>query len=138
MKVNIAKIHLKFTMNNKSKQKSHTDVAPKISKKSKELGRVLGLDGTFDILYMLDEKPRQYKDLDAHIDFSQTSLSRRLTILQSLDIIKKRPIRLKKRKTNVYTLTIRGEDLMKFIVSWEKEMKLHLEQQKIHNTKKNK
>jgi len=133
--VNIVEIHLKFKMNDKSKHNSQSDIVPNLLKKSKKLGRILGLDGTFEILCMLNEKPRQYKDLDAHIHFSQTSLSRRLNILQSLDIIKKRPIWLKKRKTHEYTLTIRGAELMKFILSYEKEMKLLLEQQKIINKK---
>ena len=32
--------------------------------KTTELGRVLGLNGTIDILNLLDEEPRRYKDLD--------------------------------------------------------------------------
>jgi DNA-binding HxlR family transcriptional regulator len=135
--VNIGEIHLKFKMDNKSKQSSRSNIVPHPFGKSKKLGRILGLDGTFEILSMLDEKPRQYKDLDAHIDFSQTSLSRRLTILQSIDIIKKQPVRSKRRETHEYTLTSRGAELMKLIASYEKEMKIPIGQQKI-TTKKNK
>jgi len=113
-------------MNNKNKLPLRSNQVLNLFKKSKELGRILGLDGTFEILYMLYEKPRQYKELDANIDFSQTSLSRRLNHLKSLDIIKKQPIRSKRRQTHAYTLTIRGVGLMRFIVSYEKEMILHL------------
>ncbi|MFA5102305.1 MAG: winged helix-turn-helix transcriptional regulator [Candidatus Thermoplasmatota archaeon] len=123
-------------MNNKSKRASPAHIVLSLFEKSKELGRILGLDGTCDILSLLDENPRQYKELDAKIDFSQTSLSRRLNILQSLDIIKKQPIRSKRRETHEYALTLRGAELMKFIISYEKEMKLPVEQQKIIDVKK--
>jgi DNA-binding HxlR family transcriptional regulator len=136
--VNIGGLHLKFKMNNKSKQNSQSNSVLHVFEKSKELGRILGLEGTFEILLLLDEKPRQYKDLNARIDFSQTSLSRRLNILQSLDIITKQPIRSKRRETHEYALTIRGGELMKFILSYEKEMKLPLAQQKIITLQKNK
>ena len=121
-------------MNDKSKATSSLGVVINTFGKSKELGRVLGLDGTFEILKMLDERPRQYKDLDVSIDFSQTSLSRRLNILQSLDIIKKQPMRSKQRETHEYILTQRGLELMRFIKSYEKEVKLPIEQQKIIET----
>ena len=118
-------------MENKSISDGSTTLVITTFIKSKELGRVLGLDGTLEILDLLDERPRQYKDLDANIDFSQTSLSRRLNILQSLDVIKKQPIRSKRRETHEYALTQRGAELMKFINSYEKEVRLPLEQQKI-------
>ena len=123
-------------MNNKSKRNSTSTTLLTFFGKSKELGRLLGLDGTIEILTLLDEQPRQYKDLSTHIDFSQTSLSRRLHLLQSLDIIKKQPIRSKRRETHEYTLTFRGVELIKFMHSYEKEMKLPFIQQKI--TSKNK
>ena len=124
-------------MNNKSNRNSRSTLVLKVFGKSKELGRILGLDGTIEILTTLDEHPRQYKDLNTSIQFSQTSLSRRLNLLQSLDIIKKQPIRSKRRETHEYTLTIRGAELMKFLHSYEKEMKLPPIQQKITTLKKN-
>ena len=123
-------------MNNKITRNSRSNIIIKVYGKSKELGRLLGLDGTIEILTLLDEHPRQYKDLSIHIDFSQTSLSRRLHLLQSLDIIKKQPIRSKRRETHEYTLTIRGAELMKFMHSYEKDMKLPFVQQKITPQKK--
>jgi DNA-binding HxlR family transcriptional regulator len=123
-------------MNNKSNRNTRSNTVLRYFGKSKELGRILGLDGTIELLTTLDEHPRQYKDLSAHIKFSQTSLSRRLHLLQSLDIIKKQPIRSKRRETHEYTLTIRGAELMKFLSSYEKEMKLPSVQQKITSLKK--
>lgn len=123
-------------MNNKSNRNSRSKTVLTLFGKSKELGRILGLDGTIQILISLDEQPRQYKELNASIQFSQTSLSRRLHLLQSLDIIKKQPIRSKRRETHEYALTIRGAELMKFIYSYEKEMKLPSVQQKITTLKK--
>jgi len=81
-------------------------------------------------LNLLDEKPRRYKDLDVSISLSQTSLTRRLIMLQNLDIIKKKPITSKRRETHVYDFTLRGIELMRFIKSYEKTMTLPPTQQK--------
>jgi len=99
--------------------------------KSKELGKLLGLDDTIQILICLMESPQQYKEIICQISLSDPSLSRRLKIMQSLNIIKKQPIRSRKRSTHAYSLTIRGEKLMKFIESYEREIKISAEQQKI-------
>jgi len=101
--------------------------------KTKELGRILGLEGTTELLQLVDERPCQYKDIEMVLELSHTSLLRRLNILQELDIIKKNPIRSKRRETHEYGLTLRGIELIKFINSYEKEIKLPLEQQKILN-----
>lgn len=99
--------------------------------KTMELGNLLGQKGTIEILQLLDERPKKYTELERTLNLSHTSLLRRLTILQTLDIIKKLPIKSKRRETHEYGLTIRGNDLMKFINSYEKEIKLPLEQQEI-------
>ena len=99
--------------------------------KTKELGRIIGLEGTLEILNLIDEHPRQYTDLEATIQLSHTSLLRRLTMLQNLEIIKKSPMRSKRRETHEYALTIRGANLMKFINSYEKEINVPTNQQKI-------
>jgi len=106
--------------------------------KCKELGRTLGKDGTLEILYFLEEEPRRYKDFDKILEkqLSQSSLSRRLKILQNLNIIKQQPKRSERRDTHVYDFTIRGESLMKFLKDYEKEIKLPLSQQKIIGIKK--
>jgi DNA-binding HxlR family transcriptional regulator len=99
--------------------------------KTKELGRLLGLDGTIELLILIYKKPRQYKELEDILNLSHTTLLRRLSILQNLNIIKKQPIRSKRRGTHVYGLTIRGEIFIKNFQDYEKEIILPSEQQKI-------
>lgn len=100
--------------------------------KCKELGRTLGKDGTLEILYFLEKEPRRYKDLNKMLEkLSQSSLSRRLKILQALNIIKQQPQRSERRETHVYDFTLRGESLMNFLKDYEKEIKLPSDQQKI-------
>ena len=99
--------------------------------KSMELGKILGFNDTITLLNLLDESPKQYKDIAPNLSLSQPTLSRRLFILQNLNIIKKEPIRSKSRKTHTYNLTLRGEKLMRFINDYEKEITLPSEQQKI-------
>ena len=107
--------------------------------KCKELGKTLGKEGTLEILYLLEEKPQRYKDLDKMLEkISQSSLSRRLKILQTLNIIKQQPQRSERRETHVYDFTLRGESLMKYLKEYEKEIKLPSEQQKIVELENNK
>lgn len=105
--------------------------------KTMELGNLLGQKGTIDILQLLEERPKKYTELEKALNLSHTSLLRRLTILQTLDIIKKCPIRSRRRETHEYDLTLRGVELVKFINSYEKEIKLPLSQQKIIEIGKN-
>jgi DNA-binding HxlR family transcriptional regulator len=100
--------------------------------RSKEFGRLLGLDGTIELLQLIENKPRQYKEIESINELSHTTLLRRLTILQNLNIIKKQPIRSKKRGTHVYELTSRGEIFIKNFQDYEKEIILPIEQQKIY------
>lgn len=113
-------------------QKETKNIKITLFGKTKELGRLLGLEGTTELLQLLDERPCQYKDIEAALELSHTSLLRRLNILQNLDIIKKNPIRSKRRETHEYGITIRGIELIKFINSYEKEIKLSYSQQKIN------
>ena len=105
--------------------------------KTMELGNLLGQKGTIEILQLLEERPKKYTELEKALNLAHASLLRRLTILQTLDIIKKLPIKSKRRETHEYGLTIRGNELMKFIYSYEKEIKLPLSQQKIVQIEKN-
>ncbi len=100
--------------------------------KSQELSHVVGSKGTMKILYLIEETPKRYKDLDNKVkELSQTSISRRIERLQTLNIIKQKPSRSKRRDIHEYILTNRGELLMKFFQDYEKEIKLPSEQQKI-------
>lgn len=102
--------------------------------KTQELGRLLGKRETTNILRLLEKRPKKYTELESSVEISHTSLLRRLIMLQSLDIVKKRPIRSRKRETHEYELTNRGIDLMKFIESYEREVHFPVSQQKIIET----
>ena len=118
--------------NDKNNTKSSRNIITHPYGKSQELNRIVGLEGTLKLLYLLEEAPRRYKDLYIALEnLSQTSLSRRLKKLQTLNIIKQKPIRSKRRDTHEYIFTSRGEQLMKFFQDYEKEIQLPLEQQKI-------
>jgi DNA-binding HxlR family transcriptional regulator len=97
--------------------------------KSKELGKILGLDGTMDILNLLDHGPCQHKFIDEEQFIPTSTLTRRLKELQAIDIIKKNPITSNRRDTHQYDLTKSGMELMKFIHIYEKIMKIPNEQQ---------
>jgi DNA-binding HxlR family transcriptional regulator len=118
-----------MNINNSSKD----DIIGKIGvfNKTKELGRILGFEGTTEIIYYLDEKPRQYKDLEKDLNIPHATLERRLHELQTVHIIKKKPITSNRRETHVYSLTPSGIELMKFINKYEKMVILPLSQQKI-------
>ena len=90
--------------------------------KTKELGKIIGLKGTTKILEVLDEKPRQYKEIDTIVRLSHATFLRRLNMLQILNLIKKKSVTSKRRETHLYELTLRGTELMKFIDSYEKEI----------------
>jgi DNA-binding HxlR family transcriptional regulator len=89
--------------------------------KSMELGRILGLNNTIQLLGMIRESPKQYKDIIENVTISEPSLTRRLTMLQCLDVIRKEPIRSNGRRTHSYNLTLFGEKLINFIESYEKK-----------------
>jgi DNA-binding HxlR family transcriptional regulator len=93
---------------------------------SMELGRLLGLNETIRMLNMIKESPKQYKDLISNVSISDPSLSRRLKMLQCLNIIEKEKIRSDGRKTHSYNLTFQGEKVMRFIEIFEKENSYNL------------
>lgn len=99
--------------------------------KTKELGRTIGFEGTAEILDLLDDRPRQYKEIDFIIGLPHATFIRRLNMLQILDLVKKKSITSKRRETHVYDLTRSGIELLKFIKSYEKEVSLPLLQQRI-------
>lgn len=99
--------------------------------KSKELGKIIGLDGTTEILTLLDQGPCQHKEIDGEQFIPTSTLTRRLKELQAADIIKKNPITSNRRDTHQYNLTHSGIELMKFIHKYEKIIKMPVEQKKI-------
>ena len=105
---------------------------------TKELGKNIGLEATVDIICLLDEQPRQYKEIASSIKLPHTTLERRLKMLQTLHIIKKKPITSNRRETHAYNLTIMGMELMKFFKIYEKTMTLPASQQKVIEIENNK
>ena len=68
-----------------------TDIETKIYLygKSMELGKIVGLVDTIHLLNLLEESPKQYKEIASSLSLSQPSLSRRLIMLQNLNILLK-------------------------------------------------
>jgi len=99
--------------------------------KTKQLGRTLSHEGVTEILLALNERPKQYKELTIETGLSNSTFERAIKELQAIHIIKKNPITSNNRETHQYDLTPNGLQMMKFIKSYEKEIKLPLEQQKI-------
>jgi DNA-binding HxlR family transcriptional regulator len=105
--------------------------------KTKQLGRTLSHEGVTDILHALKERPKKYKELTLETDLPNSTLERVIKELLGLHIIKKNPITSENRDTHQYDLTPNGLQLMKFIKSYEKEITLPLEQQRIIDVEKN-
>ena len=99
--------------------------------KTKQLGRTLSHTGVTNILYALNERPKQYKELTEETGLPNSTLERAIKELLAIHIIKKNLITSENRETHQYDLTPNGLQMMKFVKSYEKEIKLPLEQQKI-------
>ena len=121
-------------MNNKKPPVLPT-IKIRLFEKTKQLGRTLSHEGATEILQALNERPKQYKELTRETELSNSTMERALKELQAIHLIKKNPITSDNRETHQYDLTPNGLQLMKFIKSYEKEIKLPLEQQKIINEK---
>lgn len=106
--------------------------------KSQELGRILGHKGVSDILYLLNESPRQYKHLVEELKLANATLEVALNQLESIQIIKTMPITSKNRETHQYHLTPMGVELMRFLSSYEKIISIPSSQQKIIEIEKTK
>ncbi|HVQ01596.1 MAG TPA: hypothetical protein VMT57_08785 [Candidatus Thermoplasmatota archaeon] len=106
--------------------------------KSQDLGKILGHKGVTDILYLLNESPRQYKHLVKELNLANATLEVALNQLESIQIIKTMPITSKNRETHQYHLTLIGVELLRFLSSYEKMISLPLSQQKIIEIEKTK
>jgi len=100
---------------------------------AKELGGVLRLEGTINILLSLAEEPKMYTELEKIIKLSHATFIRRLNELLKLRLIKKVPITSKRRETHLYTLDRGGKKLLSIILSFDK-YPIPAETQKIIDT----
>lgn len=118
-------------MSNDNSSKDKIPIKLNTFGKTTELGKIIGSDGTIQMLSLLSEQPRQYKDIEAYIELPKTTLVRRINSLQQLKIIKKDPFIAKGRKTHLYSLTKIGSELMRFTHVYERSVTLPSSQQKI-------
>jgi len=81
----------------------------------KEIGNLLGKRCTVEILqYLSSHDPMRYKELKMLLNCDDKMLSRRLKKLKEYHIVKQLSISPVKREIHEYTLTEKGEELIKF------------------------
>ncbi len=103
-----------------------------ILEKTKQLCRVLSHKGALEILYALQERPKQFKELYAELDLPNSTFEDALTdLFNSTYVLKKNLITSKNRDTHQYTLSQSGKELMRFIQTYEKIIAMPSSQQKI-------
>ncbi len=104
----------------------------RVLENTKQLCRVLSHKGALEILYTLQERPKQFKELSAELKLPSSTFEDALTDLSnSTYVIKKNQITSKNRETHQYALTQSGKELMKFVNTYEKIVMLPISQQKI-------
>jgi len=118
-------------MNNKP-TKASSAVRIDVFGNTKQLARVLSHKGTIEILNALQERPKQYKELNAELNLPSTTFENALRELhKSTHVIKKSQITSNNRETHQYALSQSGKELMKFINIYERIVTLPSSQQKI-------
>lgn len=80
----------------------------------KDIGNLLGKKGTIEILQYLSYDPMRYTELKKLLNCHHNMLSRRLKKLKEYGLIEPLTIILEKEKTHEYTLTEKGQELIKF------------------------
>ena len=119
-------------MDDKKFTKNPLTVEIDVFENTKQLGRVLSHKGTIEVLYALQERPKQYKELDAELQLPNTTFENALKELhKSIRVIKKNQITSNNRETHQYALSQSGKELMKFINIYERIVTLPASQQKI-------
>lgn len=105
--------------------------------KTKQLGRTLSHEGVTEILNVLEERPKQYKEIALETGLPNSTLERALKELQAIKIIGTNKIYSEKRETHQYDFTSFGRDLMIVIDRYEKMITLPKSQQKITEISEN-
>ena len=119
-------------MSNEKLGKKSSTIKIGVLENTKQLCRVLSHKGTLEILYVLQERPKQFKELYAELELPSSTFEDALTDLyNSTYVIKKNHITSKNRETHQYALTQSGKELMKFIQTYEKIITLPSSQRKI-------
>ena len=87
---------------------------------------------TVEILCALQERPKQYKELDDELQLPNTTFENALNEMhKSIRVIKKNQITSDNRETHQYALSRSGVELVKFINVYERITTLPSSQQKI-------
>jgi len=87
----------------------------------KEIGRVLGKDKTAEIIFLLSNEPMRNKQLKKVLKCNDNTLSRRLDKLQEYGVIDKLPVTLGNKKSHEYTITVLGQELIRFFRNYERK-----------------
>ena len=121
MKVEIEEeLFRRYQMNIKQDKSSQTLKYPiKAFGGIKKIGNLLGQQYTLDILLNLSNEPMRYTELKSILKCSDTTLSRRLKKLLECKIIEILHVTLGNKKTHEYTITDKGQELVKFFKKYE-------------------
>ena len=98
---------------------------------TRELGRVLSHNGVTAILYVINEGPKQYKDIKKETKLPNSTLEDCLNGLKAIKIIDTRKISSNNRDTHQYHFTPIGKELLRFIKTYERTIKIPESQQQI-------
>ena len=80
----------------------------------KNIGNILSQKFTVEILQYLSFEPVRYKNLIKLLGCNHNILSRRLKKLKEYNLITQRPVYIEREKVDEYTLTEKGQELIKF------------------------
>jgi len=103
---------------------------------TKELGRALSHNGVTDVIFSINERPKQYKEIFKETELPNSTLEGCLKELKTKQIIKTKPINSNNRETHEYHFTPIGKELLRFIITYEKTIRIPESQQQIIRVEK--
>ena len=103
-----------------AKQTVKEIISIQIYPEMKEFAKILGEKYTIDILFYLNHEPMRYKEIKAAFRCSDNTLSRRIKKLKQFKIIEPLSVVIGKKRIEEYTLTERGQKVLKFFRDYNK------------------
>ena len=126
-------------MNNKKGDDMPSIVKISGYENSRKLGKFLSHKGTIPVLVALQEKPKQYRELDAELGLPSTTFETALRDLYTkAHLIRQSPIVADNRETHQYVLNPIGKEIVKSFISYERYISSSKPQQKILEVENNK
>ena len=126
-------------MNNKRLEDNSSVIQVGVFENSRKLGRILSHEGTIQVLSALQEKPKQFRELNVELGLPSTTFESALRDLsKEVNVIRKNPIVANNRETHQYVLNPIGKELIRFIANYERFMSLPITQQEILNVENKK